>query len=299
MEKSYDEYMKADIGDTDGLATRKPKRGQPSENNEDDNDKHPYLEDRKGNPVNWQWLSKFGDQAQKVFNTLKHASVAPPSWGQLGLNAYEYFKNEMILEFQEFCLWNGAWKLDHWAACAYVSWRQNIWRQEGDYIKKKQKSSSLPQLSMLDDSGLIKMDDLKVNKLDITTPHTDVPATDAPMITVPKSLATTILGLPVQQPATVWFSTLFFIVTDYLWFLYSKGTTCKNLWSPVSWYFCLADKLIYLSLVMMILSTVALMMCRNQLPKCPQQMFHPPLLHLAVQLLWEEHQENLMFTYSP
>jgi hypothetical protein len=198
MEKAYDEYLKAEDGDTDGLATRKAKRGRPSKSDEDDDDKHPYLEDHEGIPVNRQRLSKFGDRARKVFNTLKHASVAPPSWGHLGLNAYEYFKNEMMFEFQEFRLCDGAWKLDRWAARAYASWRQNIRRQEGDRMKKKRKLSSSPQLPALDDSGLIKMDDLEVEKLDITTPPTDAPAT-----TTPRSPTTIIPRSPVQQTAAV------------------------------------------------------------------------------------------------
>jgi hypothetical protein len=52
MEKAYDEYLKAENGDTDGLATRKPRRGRPLNNDEEDNDKHPYLEDHEGIPVN-------------------------------------------------------------------------------------------------------------------------------------------------------------------------------------------------------------------------------------------------------
>jgi hypothetical protein len=51
MEKAYNEYLKAEDGDTDGLATRKAKPGWPSKNDEDD-DKHPYLEDHEGIPVN-------------------------------------------------------------------------------------------------------------------------------------------------------------------------------------------------------------------------------------------------------
>jgi hypothetical protein len=65
-------------------------------------------------------------------------------------------------------------------------------------MKKKRKLSSSPQLPALDDSGLIKMDDLEVEKLDITTPPTDAPAT-----TTPRSPATIIPRSPVQQTAAV------------------------------------------------------------------------------------------------
>jgi hypothetical protein len=65
-------------------------------------------------------------------------------------------------------------------------------------MKKKQKSSLSPQLPALDDSGLIKMDDLEVDKLDITTPPTDVPTSNMPAITIPRSVATAIAELPAQ-----------------------------------------------------------------------------------------------------
>jgi hypothetical protein len=70
-------------------------------------------------------------------------------------------------------------------------------------MKKKWKSLLLPQLPVLDNSGLIKMDDLEVDKLNITRPPTDVPASDVPAITIPRSVATTIAKLPVQQTTAV------------------------------------------------------------------------------------------------
>jgi hypothetical protein len=42
------------------------------------------------------------------FHTLKHANVAPSSWNHLGLHAHEYFKHEMMFEFREFRLCEGA-----------------------------------------------------------------------------------------------------------------------------------------------------------------------------------------------
>lgn len=166
-EKSYEEYMKRDDGDTDGFATKKPRRGRPSNTLEDDDEKsaYPYLEDDSGVPVDRQRLTKFGDRARKVFNSLKHADLAPASWGQLGLDAYEYFKIEMVSEFREFRLCEGFWKLDRWAARAYASWIQNIRRQEGVPAKhtrmKRKRSTSPKNLPLFDDTGLIKMDNLK------------------------------------------------------------------------------------------------------------------------------------------
>jgi hypothetical protein len=70
-------------------------------------------------------------------------------------------------------------------------------------MKKKWKSSSSPQLPALDDSGLIKKDDLEVDKLDVTTPLIDVPIINAPAIAIPRSLATTIPISPVQQTTAI------------------------------------------------------------------------------------------------
>lgn len=77
-EKSYDEYQKRNDSDTDGLATKKPRRGRPS-NLDGNEDKHPYLEDNMGTPVDRSRLIKFSDKAHKIFNSLKSASFAAPS----------------------------------------------------------------------------------------------------------------------------------------------------------------------------------------------------------------------------
>jgi hypothetical protein len=164
-EKSYDEYIKRDNGETDGFATRKPRRGRPSNTSEEDDEKsaYPYLEDDSGVPVDRQRLTKFGDRARKIFNSLRHADLAPASWGLLGLDAYEYFKIEMVSEFREFRLCEGFWKLERWAARTYASWIQNIRRQEGVPAKhtrmKRKRSTSPKHVPLFDDAGLIKMDE--------------------------------------------------------------------------------------------------------------------------------------------
>lgn len=38
--------------------------------------------------------------------------LAPSTWGQLGLDAYEYLRIGMMTEFEEFRLSKGSWKLD-------------------------------------------------------------------------------------------------------------------------------------------------------------------------------------------
>ena len=70
LEKAYKEYQKRDDGNTNGLAIRKPRHGRPSNSSEDDDEKHLYLEDGEGVPVDRYQLAKFGDKARKIFNSL-------------------------------------------------------------------------------------------------------------------------------------------------------------------------------------------------------------------------------------
>ena len=63
LEKAYEEYQKRDDSNTNGLAIRKLRRGRPSNSSEDDDKKHPYLEDGEGVPVDQHRLAKFGDKA--------------------------------------------------------------------------------------------------------------------------------------------------------------------------------------------------------------------------------------------
>jgi len=76
LEKAYKEYQKQDDGNTNSLVIRKLRCGWPSNSSEDDDKKHPYLEDREGVPVDQHWLAKFGNKAQKIFNSLQHAELA-------------------------------------------------------------------------------------------------------------------------------------------------------------------------------------------------------------------------------
>jgi len=122
---------------------------------------------------------KFGDRAHKVFNSLKHADLAPASWGLLGLDAYEYFKIEMVSEFREFCLCEGFWKLNWWVACAYALWIQNIRRQEGvpaKHTRMKRKHLTSPKhVPLLNNTGLIKMDKFKGSTPDAPTVTVSLP----------------------------------------------------------------------------------------------------------------------------
>lgn len=123
-EKAYDEYQRRNDGDTDGR------------------------------------LNRISDKARKIFNSLKTANMAPSSWGRMGLDVYDYFKIEMVCEFEEFRFCEGSWKLERWASRAYASWMQGVRkRNEAGHSKEKRKrSTSEDSHHSIDDSGLLKID---------------------------------------------------------------------------------------------------------------------------------------------
>lgn len=93
-------------------------------------------------------------------------------------------------------------------------------------MKKKQKSSSSPQLPALDDSGLIKMDNLEVNKLDVTIPLLDVLHLQLQYQDhLQPQYQYRLFNKPLPYDPMV----VYYVVADYLCFLYLKGPSCSNL----------------------------------------------------------------------
>ncbi|KAF8064083.1 hypothetical protein FPV67DRAFT_1698212 [Lyophyllum atratum] len=159
-EKSY-ERSKQDTGDTDGMATSKPRRGRPS-NDDDSDQKHPYLEDESGSPVERSRITKFGEKARRLFNSLKTNGLDRSRWKDLDDQALDYIQYEMEHEFEEFRLCEGSWKLATWAPRVYASWMHNVKAQNGTSRTrtKRRRSSSLKPPAITDDTTLIKMDDM-------------------------------------------------------------------------------------------------------------------------------------------
>ncbi|GLB39462.1 hypothetical protein LshimejAT787_0606240 [Lyophyllum shimeji] len=162
-EKTFNEFAKSDDGDTDGLAVKKPKRGRPAI--DDDDDKHPYLETKNGTHVDRLRLRTIGDRTWQHFNSFHDANAAPATWGQISHQAYKYFRIEMLTEFEEFRYCDSDWKLKLWASRKYTSWMQNKRRRErtsdGAPLSKKLKvaaaSSSAPAVIDLDNPMLLVM----------------------------------------------------------------------------------------------------------------------------------------------
>jgi hypothetical protein len=72
--KSYGKHLKHNDSDTNGFATKKSQHGQPS--NDNDGEKHPYLEDNTGTPVDQYWLLRISNKAHKIFNSLRAGLMA-------------------------------------------------------------------------------------------------------------------------------------------------------------------------------------------------------------------------------
>lgn len=125
--KEFDEFITRNDRETDGLALKRTQRGRPSNDNEE---KHPYLENKDGTSVDHYRLNMFGNKACRLFESMCAANIAPMSWAKMSSQVYEYFRTEMLSEFNEFRFCDGNWKLDLWATQTYGSWMQRIHKSD-------------------------------------------------------------------------------------------------------------------------------------------------------------------------
>ena len=139
----YNRARRNNKGNTNGLATARPKRGRPRRAADDDSDeeannvmawdcvdpnkmpKHPYVETENGRPASQETLWAIGIKARRVWKTLAEKGLAPERWGLVTDHAYEYFSREMLNAFVEFRLCENNWKLHYWITKSYSSWYQN------------------------------------------------------------------------------------------------------------------------------------------------------------------------------
>ncbi|KAM6490820.1 hypothetical protein JOM56_013783 [Amanita muscaria] len=142
--EQYDKWLKMNKGDTNGLAAEKPKRGRPrkSENEEEDNVHHPYLETVSGMPVNSAYLYRLSVKARRIWATLLKFGQAPDSYSEMDELSREYFIHEMCQGFFELRLCSDFWKLDLWSQKNYASWAITHLesKKEKKEARKKQKN---------------------------------------------------------------------------------------------------------------------------------------------------------------
>jgi hypothetical protein len=171
MKKTFKKARRDTVGDTDALATGKRKRGRPKRDGDEKSDeenedtRHLYIEDKNGRPVDADRLWKISVKARQCWFSLQKANLAPLTWSKINTDAYEFFKLEMLHEFQEFRFCDACWKLDHWATLNYPSWVKNHLKLKTPSEKSTKKikiraESPLPDMlaASLNDASLIPID---------------------------------------------------------------------------------------------------------------------------------------------
>jgi hypothetical protein len=103
----YTRACKKDKGNTNALATARPKRGRPRavecDSDEEPNNtvwdsmdpnklpKHPYIETVDGRPASRETLSAIGIKARRMWQTFLEKGLAPTSWGTVTDQVCDYF----------------------------------------------------------------------------------------------------------------------------------------------------------------------------------------------------------------
>ncbi len=120
----------ANKGTTDGHTTtsqRKRKPGHPPRKaeTEEDPSMHFYLVNEGGSPVAEEEITKMSHKARMIWTFLDHEGLAPETFGQISIKAWEYYSHMMLAqESFDFLLLcdDGEWKLWEWSTRSYPSW---------------------------------------------------------------------------------------------------------------------------------------------------------------------------------
>ena len=140
-------------GKMDGNATSawsKGRRGRPRKSSDDDNKTktHLYLENEDGSPVDEDQIVEMSRKARMLWTTLDEDGMAPQTFGQISMKAWEYFSRMMLAdEAHDFLLLcdDGEWKLREWSTRSYPSWHRNRFTDPKEEATKTQaKGMTLP-----------------------------------------------------------------------------------------------------------------------------------------------------------
>jgi hypothetical protein len=162
----YNRECKKNKGNTNALATARPKHGRPRALEYDSDDpnniswdpldpnkipKHPYIETVNRCPASRETLSAIGTKVRRIWQTFLEKGIAPVNWGQVTHHACEYFNQEMLNTFIKFRLCENNWKLDLWISRSYSSWYQNHFKLKG---KKKKTATNDADTYSLDSANV-------------------------------------------------------------------------------------------------------------------------------------------------
>ncbi|KAJ7586875.1 hypothetical protein C8J56DRAFT_943113, partial [Mycena floridula] len=144
----------------------KKRRGRPPVSADgEDGSKHPYLQNADGDKISRDELGRVGKQARRLFNAFAKCDRAPESWGRVDQLTHDYYSAHMMTEFIFFRYADGPWKLDLWTQRYYPSWaRTSLTKTDKDSANtsrptKRRRTSDPEQITKLDETGLISMDD--------------------------------------------------------------------------------------------------------------------------------------------
>jgi len=121
---AYTRWSTQQKGVTDGLSQQQARRGRPSNASQNNEDRHPYIEDADGKPVDNHRLYDISKKARRLWIALDDAGLAPTSSTAMSEVAYDYYSRGMLNHCFEFQLGDGNWKLDLWTSKNYSSWYQ-------------------------------------------------------------------------------------------------------------------------------------------------------------------------------
>ena len=148
------EHTNAQRGETNGSATSargKGKRRRPRKGSDQDNKtSHFYLENSDGMPVSEEQITEMSHKARMLWRTLNSDGMAPPTFGQISMRAWEYYSSTMLTDkAHDFLLLcdDGKWKLREWSTRSYPSWHHNRFNKDTDKELKKGESILLYTLA--------------------------------------------------------------------------------------------------------------------------------------------------------
>lgn len=132
-------HANAQRGETNGDATSargNGKRGRPRKGSDRDNKPtHFYLENADGVPVSDEQISEMSRKARMLWRSLDSDNMAPPTFGQISMRAWEYYSSVMLsdeaFDFLLLCD-DGEWKLREWSTRSYPSWYRNRFTKDAD-----------------------------------------------------------------------------------------------------------------------------------------------------------------------
>ncbi|KAF8317815.1 hypothetical protein F5887DRAFT_1088625 [Amanita rubescens] len=144
-QSAYTRWSTRQKGVTDGLSQQQVRRGRPSNASQNDEDRHPYIEDADGKPVGKSRLYNISKKARRLWYALDDAGLAPTSSTAMSEVAYDYYSREMLNHCFEFRLGDGNWKLDLWTSKNYSSWYQTNQkkRKRNDTVSSPSGSSNV------------------------------------------------------------------------------------------------------------------------------------------------------------